>query len=86
MCDRPITIEECDTDIACDGIDMSSCPGVTESPKKPIQDPGTGVTIDPNAVNVNPVSANPDISEVLTSSGNILKAFGFIIAILAMLV
>ena len=81
-----VTIEECDTGIACDGLAMSSCPVTEPTIVKPTQVPGTDVTIDPNAVNVNPVSENPDITEVITSSGNILKAFGFIIAFVVMLV
>ena len=75
-----VTIEECDTGIACDGLVMPSC-----EPIKPTTIDREDVTIDPNAVNVNPVSENPGITDD-TSSGNILKAFGFIIAVLAMFV
>ena len=81
-----VTIEECDTGIACDGLVMPSCETiVTTTPIDETTIDREDVTIDPNAVNVNPVSENPGITDD-TSSGNILKAFGFIIAVLAMFV
>ena len=81
-----VTIEECETGINCDGLAIPNpCPVIDdETIVKPVQNPDH-VTIDPNAYIVDPVSENPDITED-TSSGNILKAFGFIIALLAILV
>ena len=81
-----VTIEECDTGITCGGLAIPNpCPTIKPTTVKPEQDPGH-VTLDPNGVNVNTVSDNPVIEKVPGSSGNILKAFGFIIAFLAILV
>ena len=85
-----VTDEECDTGIACDGLAISTCPDpvtvtpVTESAIiTKTNSPVTEVTLDPTAT---PNTGATDNPEIITASGNKLKAFGTIIAVLAMLV
>ena len=91
-----VTDEECDTGIACDGLAVSECANpVTADPvTDPVTDPLTGSPITKsNAVTVSEVTLDPTATsrvtenpEIITASGNKLKAFGAIIAVLAMLV
>ena len=89
-----VTDEECNTGIACDGLAVSECANpVTNPVTDPVTDPVTESPITKTNRPVSEVTLNPtansgvtDNPEIITASGNKLKAFGIIIALLAMLV
>ena len=89
-----VTLEECDTGIACDGLTFSICPQTTTEPQPPpeiITTPTvTTTTADQNNIGVTfgnkVVEIDPNKS-VTTSSETTLKTFGVIIStLLALLI
>ena len=87
-----VTLEECDTGIACDGLTLSICPETTTAPTTETSQPPTKspVTADPNISHATfgnkVVEVDPNKS-VTTSSETTLKTFGVIIStLLALLI